>query len=85
MDSYISRLRVIGTEAGVWGVEAFLVLNGASFQSGEGDALFYYTCGVDSDTRRIGEIITEQAGDRSLDDTVAAIQSRVGLYLAELQ
>jgi len=35
-------------------------------------------------------IITEQAGayfagDRSLDDTVAAIQSRVGLYLAELQ
>jgi len=36
------------------------------------------------------DIITEQAGayfagDRSLDDTVAAIQSRVGLYLAELQ
>ena len=35
-------------------------------------------------------IVTEQAGayfagDRSLDDTVAAIQSRVGLYLAELQ
>ena len=35
-------------------------------------------------------IITEQAGayfagDRSLDDTVAAIQSRVELYLAELQ
>ena len=35
-------------------------------------------------------IITEQAGayfagDRSLDDTVSAIQSRVGLYLAELQ
>ena len=35
-------------------------------------------------------IVTEQAGayfagDRSLDDTVAAIQSREGLYLAELQ
>ena len=45
------------------------------------------TCDYDAN---LMNIITEQAGayfagDRSLDDTVAAIQSRVGLYLAELE
>ena len=53
-------------------------------------ALYNTAEGTSDYDRNLINIITEQAGayfagDRSLDDTVAAIQSRVGLYLAELQ
>ena len=53
-------------------------------------ALYNAAEGTSDYDRNLINIITEQAGayfagDRSLDDTVAAIQSRVGLYLAELQ
>ena len=53
-------------------------------------ALYNAAEGTTDYDRNLINIITEQAGayfagDRSLDDTVAAIQSRVGLYLAELQ
>ena len=53
-------------------------------------ALYNAAEGTTDYDRNLLDIITEQAGayfagDRSLDDTVAAIQSRVGLYLAELQ
>ena len=53
-------------------------------------ALYNAAEGTSDYDRNLINIITEQAGayfagDRSLDDTVAAIQSRVGLYLNELQ
>ncbi len=53
-------------------------------------ALYNAAEGTTDYDRNLINIITEQAGvyfagDRSLDDTVAAIQSRVGLYLNELQ